>query len=330
MFSPSFKRRSPLGIIDSNKDDVNNKNRKQQNNEKQQVYYGDDDTAKNKTKLQSPKELFEVVRQSRQEGNWSMDDYSIKSELGSGGVATVYNAIEKTSGYQVAIKVQSIDSDDAISEILLHRKLNHISIVNVIGYFCSDHQDLSPVSISKDDDAVLPSNDKKECLCIILELCEQGSLSDIIDKRDCGLSEKEAAGYFINMINALEYLHCEHQLIHSDIKPTNFLIDKDSNAKLCDFGMAIPFDSNTIVGGSVQYMAPEYLVAWYQFNDDDEGEKVFDNKVDIYSLGVTLFEMLFGYLPYDVIENNDLSPLLNNECSSSQEEVEEVHNIRLK
>ena len=72
--------------------------------------------------------------------------------------------------------------------------------------------------------------------------------------------------------------------------------DDKAIVKLADFGMAVTSDAKEVVGGSPVYMAPEHLLAWRDLTDD------FDHRSDIYSLGVVLYEMLMGYLPYEVLE----------------------------
>ena len=281
---------------------------------------------KNSKKLRpgqtSSKEHFDLVWRSKK-GEWETTDFQLINKLGSGGTATVYCAMEKSSGYKIALKVQPVN-EDAVCELELHQSLYHVNIVNVIDSFYSYNPfgsaeyDLMPVADS-------PSSvlSQQEFLYIILELCEEGSLHDIIDAVDCGISEKDAASYFKNMLDALDYIH-EQDIIHCDIKPANFLVHRNET-KLADFGMAVSGSVKEVVGGSVQYMSPEYLMAWRH-----DGEN-FDDKVDIYSLGVVLFEMLMGYLPYDVIED-DSSPLLDSLGDEEEEDVDdatEVNNILL-
>lgn len=102
----------------------------------------------------------------------------------------------------------------------------------------------------------------------------------------------------LDAIRALRYLHSK-DIIHCDVKPANWLVqgeDENTVIKLADFGMAVTSDAKEVVGGSPVYMAPEHLVAWRDLTDN------FDHRTDIYSLGVVLYEMLMGYLPYEVLE----------------------------
>lgn len=107
-------------------------------------------------------------------------------------------------------------------------------------------------------------------------------------------------------------------MIHCDIKPANLLIDGEDDSaviKLADFGMAVTGDAKEVVGGSPVYMAPEHLVAWRNLTDD------FDHRTDIYSLGVVLYEMLMGYLPYEVIEANQSKGPQNTETGDFEESI---------
>ena len=133
---------------------------------------------------------------------------------------------------------------------------------------------------------------------MILELCNEGSLLDFIRNSEDGyLPEDQAAIYFKCIIEAMEYLH-KHDIIHCDCKSANFLVHDGDQSKLADFGMAVSNDDRHVIGGSPSYMSPEHLMAWRHITDD------FDHKSDIYSIGVVLYEMLVGYLPYDVIEDD--------------------------
>jgi len=135
-------------------------------------------------------------------------------------------------------------------------------------------------------------------LVMILEVCDSGSLFDVIrDSKSGYLEERLAAKYLWGAMKALEYIHKE-DIIHCDIKSLNFLVHSQT-LKICDFGMSVRNDEREIVGGSPVYMSPEHLMSWRRFDEN------FDHCVDIYSLGVILFEMLVGYLPYEVLDHKD-------------------------
>jgi len=234
---------------------------------------------------------------------WSINDFEYIRTLGSGGTATVFRAREKQSGYHVALKVQN-NGDDAVCEIDVHEPLDHPSIVKMIDYFFSDESfgpsdnmtDPQPEASGEEDE----TKQKRRYLVMILELCDGGSLFDIVRDAQHGyLPEKRAKAYFRNALDAMGYFHSK-DFIHCDCKSLNFLLQaKDDRLKLADFGMSVPNDCREVIGGSPVYMSPEHLMAWRHLTDD------FDHRSDIYSLGVVLFEMLVGYLPYEVLNNDD-------------------------
>jgi serine/threonine protein kinase len=151
-----------------------------------------------------------------------------------------------------------------------------------------------------DDDSIPGSGDgDRRYLIMILELCNE-PLFDAIRDSDVGyLPEAMAAPYFRNMLDAVDHLHGD-DVIHCDCKSLNFLLSRDrTTVKLADFGMSVRDTERLIVGGSPTYMAPEHLMAWRHMTGD------FDHTTDVYSLGIILYELLVGYLPYEVIQNDD-------------------------
>lgn len=236
---------------------------------------------------------------------WSVDDFEYVCTLGSGATATVYRAREKFSGYHVALKVQEYDDQDVTSDVELdiHGELNHPNTVKMIDYFFSDvpfvETNKSDETFDDSDSYSDDSDSGKRYLYIILEICEKGSLFDVIESFEGGwLDECDAARYFEGCLQALKYLH-EKDLIHCDVKTANFLVDSDDQVKLADFGMTVRSDELEVLGGSPVFMAPEHLQAWRLGGDN------FDHRVDIYGLGVTLFQMLVGDFPFYVIEKDE-------------------------
>jgi len=194
--------------------------------------------------------------------------YSIKSELGQGGMGKVYLARDQLLERNVAIKVlsQSELGKEGRSR-LLHEaqaiaQLNHPNIVTI--------HDAGQV-----DD--IPY--------IVMEHVEGKNLREIT------LYELEIIISIVCQIcNALEHAH-KHGIIHRDLKPENVLIDKDGTAKLMDFGLARSMASRyTIEGtiiGTVFYLAPEFALG-----------KDFDGRADLYALGVMIYELTTGELPF--------------------------------
>ena len=249
---------------------------------------------------------------------WTVDDFEYMKRLGQGGSATVYAARERQSGHMVALKVQEIlevggggdfyddGEGEALYEVDIHDSVNeHACIVRMHDYFFSGVPFGPPeenpsdgnagTALNEDDDET--ADQDKRYLIMILQLCTGGSLFDIIRDAPMGyLSEPQASAFLWDAMDALDYVH-QQGIIHCDIKPLNFLVH-DGTCMLADFGMGVHNDSRVIVGGSPMYMAPEHLKAWRYMTCN------FDHKTDIYSLGVILFEMLVGYLPYEVIQDS--------------------------
>jgi len=231
---------------------------------------------------------------------WSFEDFDYLRKLGSGACATVYAARERKSGHTVALKIQDADAGECYfdDEVDIHYPLEHPRIVNMVDYFYSDVPFVDPPSDTQDDldDSSSSTMLCSRYLCMILELCDGKDLYDTMrataNKR---LDEARAATYFKSALDSLDYIHAA-EIIHCDVKPSNFMVHGDE-LKLADFGMAVRNEEREVIGGSPVYMSPEHVVAWRTDNDE------FDHRVDIYSLGVVLYEILIGQLPYEVIED---------------------------
>jgi len=138
-----------------------------------------------------------------------------------------------------------------------------------------------------------------------LEYCPNGDLSTFFNKNK-GISESEAKGYLKQLSEGLKYL-IDNNIFHRDLKPQNILIDKNNILKITDFGFAKTINSYEISEtfcGSPLYMAPEILT--YQ---------KYTDSADLWSVGVIMYEMIFGFTPYtgnnlynlvSNIKNNDL------------------------
>ena len=121
---------------------------------------------------------------------------------------------------------------------------------------------------------------------ILLEFAQNGCLFFYIHAKD-GLPEDLALRFFMQTADAVKYLH-DHKIIHRDLKPENILLDNEFRAKLCDFGWscyADEYDVRTSICGTYEYMSPEIVI---------EGKHSF--KVDIWCLGILLYEFLHGEL----------------------------------
>lgn len=205
-------------------------------------------------------------------GMFISDRYEIIEKVGSGGMADVYKARCHRLNRFVAIKVLKAEYSDDTTFVLKFRAeaqsvagLSHPNIVNVYDV--------------GDDDGLY---------YIVMELVEGITLKSFIERKG-KLEVKEAVGIAIQIAAGLEAAHDNH-IIHRDIKPQNIIISREGKVKVTDFGIAKAATSNTINSnamGSVHYISPEQARGGYS-----------DEKSDIYSLGITLYEMLTGRVPF--------------------------------
>ena len=199
--------------------------------------------------------------------------YEVVGKIGSGGMANVYKAKDHKLNRFVAMKVLKQDFREDTTFINKFKTeaqsaagLTHPNIVNVF-------------DVGEDDGIHY----------IVMELVEGITLKDYISKKG-KLSVKEATSIAIQVSMGLEAAH-SHGIIHRDVKPQNIIISTDGKVKVTDFGIARAASSNTIssnVMGSVHYSSPEQVRGGYS-----------DEKSDIYSLGITLYEMVTGKVPFE-------------------------------
>ena len=201
--------------------------------------------------------------------------------IGTGAFGNVYlcqNVIDSKYYAIKHVKKQSIiDSGAALDimdrEIKIHLTLKHPNIVRLLTY----HEDTANYSL-------------------IMEYLNKGTLFTLIRQRR-KLPEHEAFEYFIQILNAIHFLHT-HNYVHRDIKPENILLDDEGNVKLCDFGWCASVNSssgtrNTFCG-TYEYMAPEIVK-----------DEPYDQSIDTWALGVLLYEMTHGYSPFRAKEANE-------------------------
>ena len=206
-------------------------------------------------------------------GIFLQDRYEILERIGSGGMSDVYRARCHKLNRLVAIKVLKEEfSQDASfvekfkMEAQAAARLSHPNIVNV--YDVVDEGDLH---------------------YIVMELVEGITLKSYIAKKGM-LGTREAIGIALQMAQGIEAAH-ESGIVHRDIKPQNIIISMDGKVKVTDFGIARAASSQTMSAtavGSVHYISPEQARGGY-----------CDTRSDIYSFGVTLYEMMTGKVPFE-------------------------------
>jgi serine/threonine protein kinase len=157
-----------------------------------------------------------------------------------------------------------------LREISVHKSLRHSRVITLYDHF-------------EDESSVY----------LVLDYAPRGSLfHEIRNKKR--LSESEARKYFLQTCQGIQFLH-QNEIIHRDIKPENILLDAEGDIKICDLGWAYKgTDFRTTFCGTVEYMAPEMIRG--------EGHSF---ELDIWALGVLLFEMLHGYAPFRGVKDTD-------------------------
>ena len=207
-------------------------------------------------------------------GSLLNDGYRLEEQIGSGGMSTVYRGFDPTRERWVAIKLMHRDISSDPDQLERFRRearavasLSHPHVVTVIDF-------------GEDDGTPY----------IVLEFIEGENLKERI-RRLGRLSVAEAVAYAIEVGRALSCAHAE-RLVHRDVKPQNVLIDQEGRAKVTDFGIARSLEAEGLTApgrvlGTTDYVAPEQA----------RGHAVTEQS-DVYSLGIVLFEMLTGEVPY--------------------------------
>jgi len=211
--------------------------------------------------------------------------YKVLSTIGSGGFGTVYLAEDTWIHKKVALKVphrQGVDFRELLREPRLLAALNHPNIVTIL-------------TAEKQDNVFF----------IVMEFVA-GETLDAIIAREGALELTRALDYTCQICNAVDHAH-RQGVLHRDLRPSNVLVAERGPLKVADFGTSRFLEMaahGTTVIGSPPYMPPE------QF----QGKAVFAS--DIYSLGVTMYQMLTGVLPYDAPSPADLDRLIRGDLLS--------------
>lgn len=201
------------------------------------------------------------------------DRYTIIEQIGLGGMAVVYRARDEKLGRDVTFKVlreEHLSDNEFIKRFNVEARaaasLSHPNIVSVY-------------DVGNDGDIYF----------IVMEYIDGCTLKDLINRK-APFSNQEVISISLQVASALEHAHA-NGIIHRDIKPQNILVSGSGKVKVTDFGIARAASSTTTSGeamGSVQYFSPEQAKGGF-----------VDAKSDIYSLGIMMFEMITGTLPFD-------------------------------
>jgi len=208
------------------------------------------------------------------EAGAQLDSYRIEAPVARSGMASIYRATDTRDDRVVALKIPhpDLEADPILfdrfkRESGIGEKLNHPKIMRVFG------------------------EEKRSRMYMVMEWCEGRLLRNIMD--DGKIPQERAIHIAIGILDALEYIHA-NGVVHRDLKPENIMVDDDDNIKLIDFGIAsdsaarrLTYANFTATLGTPNYISPEQVKG-----------KRGDGRSDIFSVGVILYEMLSGKLPF--------------------------------
>ena len=225
-----------------------------------------------------------------------INQYLILQKLGEGSYAKVYIGLDTNTKKYYALKrfklhdLQHIDAgvSQLEREISAMRKIIHPNIIRLYDVLHVESTDV---------------------VYLVIDYADCGSLQQILDS-SINLSLKVIKYIFYSVLSAVSFLHT-NGIIHQDIKPSNILLNSNGNVYLADFGVGHSFQSAAMVVGTPGYQAPEAI---YDFDIDPDA--LNPAKEDVYSLGVTLYQVMFNELPfkgdnfYEIVQNIMHTPLI--------------------
>ena len=203
--------------------------------------------------------------------------YELLEQIGMGGMAIVYKAMDKMLNRYVAVKVLREEFKEN-EEFIRRFNIESQAAASL------SHQNIVQIYDVGEEDGLH---------YIVMELLEGETLKQYITSRGGKLSVREATNFSMQICRALEHAHSKH-VVHRDIKPQNIIITESGKLKVADFGIARAANNSTMVNagknaiGSAHYLSPEQARGGYT-----------DLRSDIYSLGVVMYEMFTGALPFD-------------------------------
>jgi serine/threonine protein kinase len=221
-----------------------------------------------------PKKLLFQAPPLEGEKDQSKQDFSFEQKLGDGAFGQVWRVRHKKSGKVFACKQVAKEKvvkmlEQFRREVLIMYDLSHPNIIQIFYHF-----------------------EDQKYFYLIMEIAEGGNLFQKLVSEKC-FNERKAFDYFLQVLSAVEYLHCHNPaIIHRDIKPENILIDKTGTLKLTDFGWSNFYSQEEgtqryTMCGTYEYLAPEMVK-----------EIGHSPAVDIWCLGILLYEMLCGFTPF--------------------------------
>jgi len=207
--------------------------------------------------------------------------FLIRAEIGRGGMGTIYYALDTMLNREVALKIvhpQLADNEQLMErfkiEAMTQARLNHPHIVMIFSF-----------------------NRIEDEYVIAMEYVEGRSLKELLQEKK-QLHPAEAVDIVTQVAEGLRYAHA-HNVIHRDIKPANILLGKDGAVKISDFGIAKIFGSQGLTKTGMLVGTP-----WYTSPEQIVGHEI-DFRTDLYSLGVTFYEVLTGRVPFDSETNSE-------------------------